>query len=115
MVLAILLNMAAVTGPHVTVLVTTYQAERHLAEQLDSVLVQSRPPDLVVVADDASTDSTEEIVALAARRTDVPIRWTTRASNVGLRANIEAGLVACPRGLVVLADHDDVRATGTLT
>ena len=87
---------------------TTYQGQRYVAEQIASVFAQTRLPDLVIVADDASTDGTLDIVRAVERASAVPMRVLTAEANAGLRVNIETGLVACPPGIVVLADHDDV-------
>jgi glycosyltransferase involved in cell wall biosynthesis len=87
---------------------TTYQGRRYVTQQLDSVLAQTRVPDLVVVADDASTDGTVDLVRAALRATTIPIRILTAPSNAGLRANVESGLRACAPGIVALADHDDL-------
>jgi hypothetical protein len=100
--------MTSGSDTHITVLMTTYQGQRYVGEQIDSVLTQSRLPDLVIVADDASTDGTLDIVRAADRTSAVPTRVLTAESNAGLRVNIEAGLLACPPGIIVLADHDDV-------
>jgi hypothetical protein len=61
-----------------------------------------------VVADDASTDGTLGILRAAERASAIPICVLSAQANAGLRANMEAGLMACPPGIVVLADHDDV-------
>ncbi len=45
-------------GPSITVAVGAYQAERFIAETLESILSQTHPPDEVLVIDDGSTDGT---------------------------------------------------------
>jgi glycosyltransferase involved in cell wall biosynthesis len=50
--------MAARPGPSISVVIGAYQAERFVAESLESILGQTRPPDEIVVVDDGSTDGT---------------------------------------------------------
>jgi glycosyltransferase involved in cell wall biosynthesis len=49
--------------PSISAVVAAYQAEDFIAEALDSILGQTRPPDEVVVVDDGSTDGTARILA----------------------------------------------------
>lgn len=44
--------------PSITVAIPAYQAERFIAETLESILAQTHPPDEVIVVDDGSTDGT---------------------------------------------------------
>jgi glycosyltransferase involved in cell wall biosynthesis len=46
----------------VSVLIAAYNAEAHVAEAVDSVLNQSRPPDEVIVIDDGSVDRTPAVL-----------------------------------------------------
>jgi glycosyltransferase involved in cell wall biosynthesis len=45
-------------GPSITVAIPAYQAERFIAETLESILAQTHAPDEVIVVDDGSTDGT---------------------------------------------------------
>jgi glycosyltransferase involved in cell wall biosynthesis len=50
--------MANTIRPSISAVVAAYQAEDYIAEALESILSQTRPPDEVVVVDDGSTDGT---------------------------------------------------------
>ncbi|MBR7016322.1 MAG: glycosyltransferase family 2 protein [Lachnospiraceae bacterium] len=54
----------------VLIMMTTYNGERFLREQLDSILGQTYPNFRLVIQDDGSTDGTEEILAGYAERDD---------------------------------------------
>lgn len=87
---------------------TTYQGERHLSAQLDSVLRQTRPADEIVISDDGSTDRTWELLREFAASSPVPVMLFRQQSNVGLRQNVETVLGACDGTVFVLSDQDDV-------
>jgi glycosyltransferase involved in cell wall biosynthesis len=48
--------------PSISAVVATYEAEEFIAQALDSILGQTRPPDEVIVVDDGSTDGTARIL-----------------------------------------------------
>ena len=104
-------NTGPVAKPLLSVAMTTYQGEKYLAEQLDSILRQSRLPDEIVIGDDASIDSTWEILVRFARSAKVPVRLLRSRQNVGLNRNIETVMRACRGEVLILADQDDVWAT----
>ena len=47
----------------VSVIIPAFDAERYLAETLESVMQQSHPADEIIVVDDGSADGTEQVVA----------------------------------------------------
>ncbi len=70
--------------PSISVVVITYEGARWVAAQAASIVQQTRPPDEVVLADDASTDATvaiarETLAPLGARVQRPPDRGTPRA------------------------------------
>lgn len=86
----------------------TYRGERFLPEQLESIAAQTRPPDRLVVVDDASTDDTAEVVRRFARRADFPVELHVNARNLGCLRNFERAVRFADGDVVVLADQDDV-------
>lgn len=102
-------------GVRTWVVVATFQGERHVAEQLRSILGQDPPPTGVLVTDDGSTDATLEIVRDVARSAKVDVDVDHHA-HVGLADSLERGLRSVgPRAdLLFLADQDDVWRPGKL-
>jgi glycosyltransferase involved in cell wall biosynthesis len=95
-------------GIRISVAMCTFNGSRYLSEQLDSIAAQNRPPDEVVVCDDASSDSSPEILAVFARRVPFPVRIFVNESNLGSTRNFEKAISLCEGDIVALADQDDV-------
>jgi hypothetical protein len=93
--------------PIVSVAMTTYNGAAFLDEQLASIANQTRRPDELVVADDASTDHSVAIIERFATIVDFPVQIITADSNRGVLANVEIATTACRGDLIALADHDD--------
>lgn len=89
----------------ISVCLTTYNSERFLERQLESILSQLSPEDEVVVSDDGSTDRTMEIIA----RINSPlIRVVRNQGERGYTSNFEHALTQVRGDVVFLSDHDDV-------
>jgi len=91
-----------------SVALCTYNGSAFLERQLESIAAQDRPPDELVVCDDASTDATPQIVADFALRAPFPVRLRQNEKNVGCRANFEQAIGLCQGEFIALADQDDV-------
>src|SRR5688572_7421346 len=83
----------------VSVALSAYNSARYLQEQLDSILVQTRPPDQIVVGDDGSTDGSQAIVQAAQQRSrelGLDIEWTIlESARFGLGRNMDRIVAAC--------------------
>ncbi|WP_417872515.1 glycosyltransferase family 2 protein [Xanthomarina gelatinilytica] len=73
-------------NPTVSICIPTYNGEAYLAEALDSALAQTYPNLEIVVSDDASTDTTLEIVEKYQDKTSIPIHVFHHEPN-GIGAN----------------------------
>lgn len=99
--------MAATTS----IVLCTYNGARFLAAQWASLLAQTRPPDEIVVRDDASGDGTLLLLpdlVVAARSRGIAVRCTRNPRNLGYVANFEAALRGASGELLFLCDQDDV-------
>jgi glycosyltransferase involved in cell wall biosynthesis len=94
-------------NPLVSVVLTTYNGEKYLHEQLDSIVNQTHCNLEILVCDDASTDSTPQIIREYAAR-DARITPVLHAQNIGLHANLESGLRAARGDYLAISDQDDI-------
>lgn len=71
-----------------SVIVCAYNEERYLAACLHSILAQTRPPDEVIVVDNASTDATAAVASVIPGVTVVhePAKGLVRARAAGRAA-----------------------------
>jgi glycosyltransferase involved in cell wall biosynthesis len=86
----------------------TFNGELHLEEQLKSLEGQDRPADEIVIRDDASTDSTWELLNDYRRFLPGEIRLIAGDSNLGFLRNFEAAINAASGDLIFLCDQDDI-------
>jgi glycosyltransferase involved in cell wall biosynthesis len=73
-------------NPKLTVGLPVFNGERHLREALESILGQTFGDFVLIVADNASTDGTEDIVRSYAAQ-DSRVRYHRNEANIGLAAN----------------------------
>ena len=57
--------------PKISILLSTYNGAKYLAEQLDSLLEQSYTNIVIVIRDDGSTDATRELISLYALNMEI--------------------------------------------
>jgi rhamnopyranosyl-N-acetylglucosaminyl-diphospho-decaprenol beta-1,3/1,4-galactofuranosyltransferase len=99
--------------PVVIAVVVTYNRRQLLLEALAAVHAQSRPPDAVIVVDNASTDET----AAAVRSRYPSVRLAQLARNTGGAGGFACGLalaLAAAADLVWLMDDDTMPGPGAL-
>jgi glycosyltransferase involved in cell wall biosynthesis len=92
--------------PLVSVAIATYNGEKFLRQQLDSIYSQTYKNIEVVVTDDCSTDSTVEI--LEQYKQEQGLRYLVNEKNIGFVRNFEKAISLCKGEYIALSDQDDV-------
>lgn len=94
-----------------SIVLCTYNGERFLQAQWESLLAQSRSPDEIVVRDDGSDDGTWRLLnslSPGAARHGIRVRLARNANTLGYVANFEAALQDASGDVLFLCDQDDV-------
>lgn len=101
--------------PLVSVAIVTYNHRDFVRECLDSILAQDHRPLEIVVADDASTDGTQDILRdYEARHPGLfVLRLATR--NAGITANCNAAHFSCTGKYIAWIGGDDVMLPGKIS
>ncbi|HXF45302.1 MAG TPA: glycosyltransferase family 2 protein [Burkholderiaceae bacterium] len=92
----------------VSIALCTFNGERFVREQLESIWRQTRLPDEIVAVDDASADGTWAVLARCAAESPVPIRLMRNPQRLGYAQNFERAISLCAGEIVFLCDQDDV-------
>lgn len=89
-----------------SIVMATYNGERFLREQLDSLYRQTLQPDEVLVVDDCSTDGTVGI--LEEYHHSHGLKYVVNGQNLRVNKNFEKGLKLCSGDYIMFCDQDDV-------
>ncbi|MDP9764003.1 glycosyltransferase [Deinococcus enclensis] len=87
----------------------TYNGERHIAEQIMSIMQQLDSDDEIVVIDDQSSDETLKILKSF---NDSRIKISVNVENLGVVKTFERSIQKSLGEIVILADQDDVWLPG---
>ena len=93
-----------------SVALCSYNGEKYIHQQIDSILSQTHRPSEIVVCDDGSTDSTPEI--LAEYQKQYPEIFRIHFNEINLRSvkNFEKAIFLCSKDIIFLSDQDDIWA-----
>lgn len=95
------------TSPTVAVVMCTYNGEKYLRQQLDSILAQTYPIQELIVQDDCSTDAT--LAILQEYEAKVPfMRVIENTHNLGFNLNFKTACMRATADLIAISDQDDV-------
>lgn len=92
----------------ISVAMATYNGERFIREQLDSVAAQRRLPDELVVCDDGSSDRTLDVVREFAGAAPFPVRVYRNDTNLGYADNFLKAAGVCRGDWIAFCDQDDI-------
>jgi glycosyltransferase involved in cell wall biosynthesis len=86
----------------------TFNGEPFLEAQLESIALQTRLPDELIVCDDRSDDKTLDILEEFANRAAFPVRVSVNERRLGTSGNFERAIRLANGEVIALADQDDV-------
>ncbi len=91
-----------------SVALCTYNGEKFIRQQLDSIAKQTVLPVQVVICDDGSTDSTLQIVRDFIKTAPFAVELRVNEHNLGVARNFDQAISACHGDMIVLSDQDDL-------
>lgn len=91
----------------VSVVIATYNGEKYIRKQLDSIIQQTYPIHEIIIQDDCSTDRTLAIVEEYAQRYP-NIKLFVNEHNLGFNQNFRNAAMRATGDLVAISDQDDV-------
>lgn len=93
--------------PTVSVIMATYNGEKYIREQLDSILQQTYPIHEIIIQDDCSTDGTMDILASYAKQYPI-IKVERNRQNQGCNVTFKVAAMRATGDFVAISDQDDV-------
>ncbi len=91
-----------------SVALCTYNGEKFLKEQLESIFSQTVSPDEIVICDDGSSDNTLQILEKYAETHPSLFKIFRNKKNLGYTRNFEKAISLCSGDLIFLCDQDDI-------
>lgn len=91
----------------VSVALASYNGEKYLKEQIDSILNQSYKNIELIISDDNSTDNTDNIVSKF-MAVDTRVKYFKNKLEKGFVNNFENALSFCTGEFIALSDQDDI-------
>lgn len=100
------------TNSLISIVLCSYNGERFIKEQIDSLLQQTYPNLEIIISDDASTDGTPEI--LEGYKNDKRIKLFLQPGNLGPSKNFEFALQQANGEYIAFSDQDDIWLPGKI-
>ena len=91
----------------ISIALCTYNGEKYLAEQLQSLFDQTLKPNEIVMSDDGSKDNTLSIINTFKEKNIIPIRVLTHTENLGVFKNFIYCIEQCDGDIIFTCDQDD--------
>jgi len=93
----------------ISIVMATYNGEKYLIEQLDSLRDQTRSADEVIIRDDGSTDSTPVLIREYIQNNNLSDKWNfeVNKSNKGVILNFLDGARDATGEIIFYSDQDD--------
>ena len=93
-----------------SVVVCTFQGEKYVVKQLQSIYQQTILPDEVIIQDDCSNDRTRELIEEFIENHKLQNTWTfiCNKENMGWKKNFMNAIAKARGDLIFLSDQDDI-------
>ncbi len=94
----------------ISVAMATYNGEKFIEEQLESILNQSCPVDEIIIRDDISSDNTAAVIQAFIRnkRIEDKVDFKVNKKNLGYASNFMSALKKTRGDYVFFCDQDDI-------
>lgn len=92
----------------ISIALCTYNSEKYIADQIQSLLNQTRLPDEIVISDDGSTDQTLKIIRSFSKNSKVKITIIESPGHLGVYKNFPYVMSHCVGDIIFPCDHDDI-------
>ena len=92
----------------ISIAMCTFNGEKYLLPQLNSILNQTVLPIELVICDDGSGDKTLELIHAFAERSSFPVRIIANSERLGSTKNFERAIGMCSGEIIALCDQDDM-------
>ena len=93
--------------PLISIALCTYNGEKYLSEQLDSIVKQTYKNIEIISVDDCSSDNTLKILQEYAERYPI-IKVFSNSKNKGYTKNFEYAISLCKGEYISISDQDDI-------
>lgn len=90
----------------ISVAMATFNGEKYIGEQLDSILSQLNSDDELIISDDGSLDNTLNIIGDYKKR--FPQISLIKGPGLGVKKNFENAIRNCSGKYIFLSDQDDI-------
>jgi glycosyltransferase involved in cell wall biosynthesis len=93
----------------ISIAMCTYNGEKFLKQQLDSIVNQTLKPYEIIISDDCSTDNTVDILkTYQQNHKEINIIILENLTNQGVTGNFEKALLNSTGDIIFLSDQDDI-------
>ena len=92
----------------ISIAMATYNGEKFLLQQLQSLSKQTLLPAELIVCDDASGDATVEIIKRFSETAPFPVKLVVNEQRLGWRGNFLKAASLCTSEYIAFCDQDDI-------
>lgn len=101
-------RLSPLNPPSVSIALATYNGEKYIRRQLQSLASQTYVPAELVITDDGSRDRTLSIARDFAKTAPFPVHVHRNTKRLGFRGNFMKAASLCRSELIAFCDQDDV-------